>query len=492
MHAQHSQNLSRGAWRAPALGFLAAGAVLIVTFLLIYGSVAQLRDNDRWVAHSYEVLHSLGLTLSSARIAEAAQRGYLLTEDPQYLAPLAGALRDTAEYGAQTLRLTADNPVQSRRAHALTQALHARIDVLQESVALGRSGDIAAGRAIVANGAGSKLMDEAEAIARTLETEERRLLELRSTQSEHSAQIVLIAFASTAIINLALLGWLASAAAREWRLEKEAGDAQKRLNEELELRVTQRTTELSEANDVLQAFAHSVAHDLRTPLRSMQGFAVALAEDYGERLDDNGRHYTDRIVAGATRLDKLILDLLAYSRLTRSQIELQRINLEPLARRVVQEMDAEIRERGATVEIDRQLPAVMGHHATLEQILTNLISNAMKFTAPGTKPQVRLSARTTAHSTVRLSVRDNGIGIEPRHQERIFKVFERLHGPETFPGTGVGLAIVRKGAERMNGKAGLASQPGAGSEFWVELAACSSATFSRSVTSATSPSASML
>lgn len=240
------------------------------------------------------------------------------------------------------------------------------------------------------------------------------------------------------------------------------------LAESLEQRVILRTAQLEEANQALQGFAYSVSHDLRAPLRAMQGFSEALLEDYGDRLDETGREYSRRIVAAAERMDRLIGDLLAYSRVSRAEMPPQVVSLGAVLGEARQEVETAALQRNGEIRIEGTLPPVRAHRPTLVQVLVNLLNNALTFVAPGTEPRVRVWAEPR-NGRVRLWIEDNGIGIAPEHQERIFGVFERLHGIESYPGTGVGLAIVRKGLERMGGQAGVVSAPGAGSRFWIEL-----------------------
>lgn len=240
----------------------------------------------------------------------------------------------------------------------------------------------------------------------------------------------------------------------------------RRLNAELERRVEDRTRELAEANDELNAFTYTVSHDLRAPLRAMEGFARILLEDYASSLDEDGQRYAGRIVAAAERMEGLIDDLLAYSRITRSELRVRPVELASLVCDVIPE---DVDPRYIDFRL-KGVPAVLGEPGVLRQLMTNLLSNAAKFQLPGKTPEITVDA-VSMDGQVRITVSDNGIGISPEHAERIFRVFERLHGQEAYPGTGIGLAIVRKGVERMGGTSGVESTLGVGSRFWIELPA---------------------
>ncbi len=237
---------------------------------------------------------------------------------------------------------------------------------------------------------------------------------------------------------------------------------------ELEQRVSDRTADLQAANQELEAFSYSISHDLRAPLRTMQGFAQALLEDYSDEIDSIGQEYIQYITEGALQMDTLIADLLAYSRLSRVDIQLNSVDLAQVVEEALKQINTQIQEQHADVTVIPPLPQVIGHRPTLIQVVANLISNAIKFVKPGTQPKVEIYTQEQ-QDWIHLWVIDNGIGIAPEHQERIFNVFERLHGVETYPGTGIGLAIVRKSIERMGGRTGVESQPDIGSRFWIAL-----------------------
>ena len=246
---------------------------------------------------------------------------------------------------------------------------------------------------------------------------------------------------------------------------KKLMDELQRHAEELEVQIAER----ERANAELEAFSYSVSHDLRAPLRAIEGFANALREDYGKNLEPAADEYLQQIMKAATRMNRLVRDLLEYGRLGRIELPAARIELLPLLERVVQE---NFSGQNVVLEVPKTI-AVSGHEATLSQILVNLISNAIKFQKPGVPPEVRIAAVRQTTNMVKISVIDNGIGIQPDHIGKLFKVFERLHGVEQYPGTGIGLAIVKRGSERMGGRCGVESKPGDGSNFWVELAEAS-------------------
>jgi PAS domain S-box-containing protein len=233
------------------------------------------------------------------------------------------------------------------------------------------------------------------------------------------------------------------------------------LNATLEERVRQRTADL-------EAFSYTVSHDLRAPLRAMEGFAQALDEDYGAMLDEMGRHYTRRIVHAAARMDRLITDLLQYSRLSSSETPVERVELSGVIAEAHQALEAEIARTRAVVTLPRGSWVVLAHRSAVVLAVQNLLSNAIKFTRPGESPVVTVTCERRGER-VRLSVADRGIGVAPEHQQRVFRVFERLHSGDQYAGTGIGLAIVRRAVERAGGRAGLDSGVGEGATFWIEL-----------------------
>jgi PAS domain S-box-containing protein len=236
----------------------------------------------------------------------------------------------------------------------------------------------------------------------------------------------------------------------------------KRHADELELRVQER----EQSNAELEAFAYSVSHDLRAPLRAIVGFSEALQEDCAKGLDQQGREYLDEIIKAAGRMNLLVQDLLEYGRVSRIDLQLAPVNLKDAVNDAIRQLG---NDHGGTLEAQVASDLwVRAHPQALAQVIFNLLSNAVKFHKKGLSPEVYLRAEAY-NGSVRLDVTDKGIGIAPQHRDRIWQVFERLHDRETYPGTGIGLAIVKRAVNRMDGRCGLESEVGKGSTFWIEL-----------------------
>jgi signal transduction histidine kinase len=237
--------------------------------------------------------------------------------------------------------------------------------------------------------------------------------------------------------------------------------------EALESLVNERTASLRQVIAQIEEFSYTVSHDLRAPVRAMRGYADIILQDHGWRLDAEARELLTRIVRSGTRMDRLILDLLTYSRMSRRELRLEPVSLDKLVREVVQQYP-DMRPERADIEVAGPLPDVIAHEPSLSQVISNLLSNAVKFVRPHGRPHVRVSF-DRRDSQARLWIEDNGIGIKPEHQSRLFGMFERIHPECEYEGTGIGLAIVRKAVERMNGAVGVESDGVSGSRFWIEL-----------------------
>lgn len=232
--------------------------------------------------------------------------------------------------------------------------------------------------------------------------------------------------------------------------QKNAREIIHQLNESLELRVAQRTAQLAEANSELESFAYSVSHDLRTPLRAIDGFSHQLLNRYADKVDDEGKRYLNIVRQSAQKMGQLIDDILAFSRMGRTQMAKSEIDMDELVREVFGELKPVIADRNLTLDT-KALPACHGDRAMLRQVWVNLLSNAIKFTAPRAAAQVEVSGSAEGAELI-YSIKDNGAGFDMRYAEKLFGVFQRLHSNEEFEGTGIGLAIVKRIVTRHGGR----------------------------------------
>lgn len=254
----------------------------------------------------------------------------------------------------------------------------------------------------------------------------------------------------------------------ERRRRRRAKEALDQLNAELEMRIEARTAALNAKSRELESFAYSVAHDLKAPLRGIDGYSRLLLEEYAGSLDGEGRTLLQTIQDSTDEMNQLIDDLLAYSRLERRELKPDRIELASVINSLVEEKKREATEHTIEFVVDVNGATVMADASGLAQSLRNYLDNAIKFTCKVPEPRIEVGSKESAESCL-LWVRDNGIGFDMQHHDRIFDIFQRLNVAEDYPGTGIGLAIVRKAMERMGGRAWAKSEPGQGATFYLEI-----------------------
>jgi PAS domain S-box-containing protein len=248
---------------------------------------------------------------------------------------------------------------------------------------------------------------------------------------------------------------------------KNAEDALHRLNETLEQRVAERTVELESVNNELESFAYSVSHDLRAPLRAMDGFSLALMEDYGDKFDGSGKNFLQRIRTASQQMSRLIDDLLSLSRVTRTEIRHSSVNLSAIANEIVNR-HLELQPRSNFALDIQDGVTVFGDERLLRIALENLLGNAWKFTSKTENPLISFSSTKNNGKTV-YSIKDNGAGFDMRYADKLFGAFQRLHSTTEFEGTGIGLATVQRIIARHGGKIWAESEVGKGAVFYFTI-----------------------
>ena len=254
----------------------------------------------------------------------------------------------------------------------------------------------------------------------------------------------------------------------ERRRRRRAKEALDLLNAELEERIAARTAALNAKSRELETFAYSVAHDLKAPLRGIDGYSRLLLEDHAAELDDEGRAFLQTIQGSTEEMSQLIDDLLEYSRLERREFKADRVELGPLIVTVVEQKKREASEATIDFVVNVNGGSVVVDPNGLTQALRNYLDNAVKFAGKVSTPRIEVGSKETEQNHL-IWVRDNGVGFDMKDHDRIFNIFQRLNPGEEYPGTGIGLAIVRKAMERMNGRAWAESQPGHGATFYLEI-----------------------
>jgi signal transduction histidine kinase len=438
--------------RKTLVGFTASLAILVLVTSVGILCVRSYRESARQVAHTHEVISELEGLTAALGITEAARRGYLATTEGFYLDERMAARRNMLSHLQAVKALTADNPTQQRRLGDLEAALDQREVRVRASIGETRELGVAAGQRALRSQEISLATSRSTGRIAEIEAEERALLISRQGRDSYWANVLIGVFVVLLVIITSVISWLCLRIRAELTERRKTAATLDHLN-----------TSLQSANRELESFSYSVSHDLRSPLRSIDGYAQMLEEDYNEQLDETGRRYIRTIRGGSQRMAVLIDDLLTFSRLSRQNLNRTKVDMTALARRAAAEVLETQPDPKPEVDIP-ELPSVAGDPALLRQVWTNLISNAVKYSSKSASPHVEVRA-AREEGRVRYEVQDNGVGFDMKYADKLFGVFQRLHSTEEYPGTGVGLAIVHRIVSRHAGAVTAQAERGKGATF---------------------------
>jgi signal transduction histidine kinase len=444
-------------------GLAAASSVLLLVAIISYRSLVHNVADRRGVTHTYQVLEKLDDVQIYMTDAETEQRGYVLTGEDSFLASYERALGQLLQNLKAVRALTGDNPSQQRSLDRLEPLIAAKLDELQDRIQVRNGQGLAAGVEAVRAGPGRRSTDQIRADISAMKQEENSLLVLRSLELEASSRtagIVIVIGEVLAFLFLFAAGFVVQ---QELRQRKLAEEEVRRLNADL----AERAKDLERSNVELQQFAYVASHDLQEPLRTVASFTQLLAKRYHNKLDDKARDFINYAVDGCKRMQGLIDDLLVLSRVGTRGKPFETVACDAVLDLVLKNLQLAIRDSGAVITRD-PLPTIFAEELQLTQLFQNLLANAIKFHAADV-PRIHISAEPQG-AAWKIMVRDNGIGISPDQKDRIFVIFQRLHTKKQYPGTGIGLAICKKIAERHGGRIWVEPSPGGGSTFSFTIA----------------------
>ena len=416
-------------------------AVLLLAALgaFSYHNIQKQSEASGWVEHTYQVATALQGVLSGVQDLDSAQRLFVLSGTPASLDTFENNVRALPPQLDGVGGLVSDNPRQLARLRDLRAAIADRLAKARERIAQRQQIGAAALDPKFLSSNTVKLMSTIRAQVQTMIAEENSLLEIRLAQLRTERWRSVVIQSLGGLLSLALLAGVFSSLVRQIFRANRA---------EQETRVT--NAQLQDANAEMRAFSYSVAHDLRAPLRAINGFARVLEEDHAAELTPGARQSLDRITANASKMDHLIDDLLALSKVSMQSLHTGKVEMNELVRTVYQEILETQPGRQVDMQI-AQLPPAEGDTSLLRQVWYNLIGNALKFTRDCGETHIEIGGNLAGPEFATYFIRDNGAGFDMRYADKLFGAFQRLHRPTEFEGTGIGLALVHRIIHRHGG-----------------------------------------
>lgn len=437
---------------------LLAGLAVAIGLLIALGAYAfynlqQQSAAADWVSHTYQVVAGLQGVFSSVQDAESSQRAFIVSGNEAYLGPCNNALRTLPGQLDAVGQLISDNPQQRQKLDKLRRSIDERLTLVRTRISQRRALGAGALELKLLNGAGIRSMEVVRQDIDTLISEEKALLKARRDTLANARLQSVVLQSLVGLVSLGLLAavfvGLAKQMARAHRAEQSAESS---------------NVQLKAANNELRAFSYSVAHDLRAPLRAINGFAQIIHEDCGGQLDAPGRRALERILANSTQMAVLIDDLLELSKVSMQTVHKGKVEMNDLVRGAYQELVEN--QNGRIIECEiAVLPPASGDPSLLRQVWLNLIGNALKFTRNQEKTRIEIGGNVAGPEFATYFIRDNGAGFDMQYADKLFGAFQRLHRPTDFEGTGIGLALVQRIIQRHGGTIWAEGEENQGARF---------------------------
>jgi signal transduction histidine kinase len=461
----------------------AAITFFAVSAVLAYRSIDVITENNIGINNTLQTINLIKDLNRELAAAESSQRGYLLTEDPDYLQPYHQTLVVVDDLLKRLGESTTELPQQNNRFELLHTYVRKKIDEMQRIVALTNRDEIRAAIRQVKTDEGIELMRAISQLLGEMENEEFIFLEKSKVIAAENREFILMALLLANGIGLVLSLGVFYTLYRNSNKVAELNSALALANAELEEKVGVRTQallqyseELQRSNRELEEFAFVASHDLQEPLRKIRAFGDRLQQKFSTQLGETGSDYVVRMQAASERMSALIDDLLSFSRVTTKQRPFVNVDLNEVMRRVMDDLDYAIEETSAQLHID-PLPTIDADASQIAQVFMNLIANSLKFHLLDARPIITVTSEVKVVSPIVddkrhwccLRFADQGIGFEAQYAERVFSLFQRLHGRDEYSGTGIGLALCRKIIERHGGTITAQSEPGEGAVFTIYL-----------------------
>ena len=462
---------------AAAITFFAVSAVLA------YRSIDVITQNNIAINNTLQTINLIKDLNRELLAAESSQRGYLLTKDPEYLEPYRQTLSVVNKLLMQLAESTAAFSEQKAYFASLRGYVTDKVGEMQRIVALTDREEIRAAIKQVKTDKGIELMRAISQLLVEMEQQELQRFYKSKAIAAENREFILMALLLANGIGLALSLGVFYTWYRNSTKVAELNSALASANAELEEKVGVRTQallqyseELQRSNRELEEFAFVASHDLQEPLRKIRAFGDRLQQKFSAELGEVGADYVARMQAASERMSALIDDLLSFSRVTTKQRPFIAVDLNEIMHSVLDDLDFAIEDSGAQIHID-PLPIIDADGLQMTQVFMNLITNSLKFHLPDHRPVVTVTSESNVVSPLaddnrhwcRLQFADQGIGFEAQYAERIFSLFQRLHGRDEYSGTGIGLALCRKIIERHGGSISAQSEPGEGAVFTILL-----------------------